>query len=157
MRPVRNSLARAVAATLFLGMLALAPTGPVLAEPVLVEQAAAGDFETVSGRIQSGLKARKMAIVRQIHFQDMLEAVGVSSEPAITYETFHPRFGKIVYANDTAAFIELPLRIHVRETDTGVVVQYRTPSSIFAPYNGLTEMGAQLDAIFADVVGEAVR
>lgn len=128
-----------------------------LAAPALVEASASGDFQTVTDRIQTGLKARKMAIVRQIRFHDMLEAVGVTSEQAMTFETFHPRYGKIVYENDKRAFIELPLRIHVRETESGVVVRYRTPSSIFADYNGLDRLGAELDALFADVVAEAVR
>ncbi len=157
MRAMKKPLAGATIFALFLGFLTLAPSGPVHAEPVLLEHSAAGDFKTVSGRIQSGLKAKKMAIIRQLHFHDMLEFADVSSELATTYETFHPRFGKIVYDNDKAAFIEPPLRIHVRETDDGVVVWYRTPSSIFADYNGLADMGAQLDAIFAAVVGEAIK
>ncbi len=98
-----------------------------------------------------------MAIIRQIHFHDMLAAVNVESEQAVTYETFHPRFGKVVYANDKAAFIELPLRIHLRETDDGVVVRYRRPSIIFAPYDGLADLGAELDQIFADVVGRVTK
>lgn len=154
---MRISVPQIVAALLFLAIAAAHPAQEAQAAPVLVEKQAAGNFETVTGRIQTGLKARKMAIVRQIHFQDMLQVVGIKSEPAMTFETFHPRFGKILYANDKAAFIEVPLRIHVRETDDGVVVRYRTPSSVFAGYTGLADMGAELDAMFADIVAEAIK
>lgn len=128
-----------------------------LAEPVLVEHKAAGSFDAVTTSIQNGLKAKKMAVLRPLRFHDMLEAAGVKSELAMTFETFHPRYGKIVYANDRRAFIELPLRIHVRETDDGVVIRYRTPSSIFADYDGLADMAAELDGIFSEVVAEAIK
>ena len=75
----------------------------------------------------------------------------------MTFETFHPRFGKVLYANDRMAFIEAPLRIHLRDTDDGVVVRYRLPSSVFGPYEGLAGMGAKLDGIFADVVGRVAE
>ena len=94
-----------------------------------------------------------MVIVRQIHFHDMLSMVDIESERMLTFETFHPRFGKLVYQNDKSAFIEPPLRIHLRETDAGTLVRYRLPSSVFAPYDGLGGLGAQLDTIFAEVVG----
>lgn len=148
---------RFVALAFVLALMVGLPINETNAEPVLVEKQAKSEFEAVSAAIRDGLKAKKMAIVRQIHFHDMLEVVGVSSELATTYETFHPRYGKVLYANDKAAFIEVPLRIHVRETDNGVVVQYRTPSSIFAAYNGLAKMGAELDGLFADVVGGAIK
>ncbi len=157
MRPVRLAHPRALIVALALGLAAALPAGMAKAEPVLVEHSAAADFRTVSARIQNGLKARKMAIVRQIHFHAMLAVVGISAAPATTYETFHPRFGKIVYDNDRDAFIELPLRIHVRETDDGVIIRYRTPSSIFAAYDGLSDMGAELDRIFAEIVAEAIE
>ena len=111
------------------------------------------DFEDVATAVREGLKANKMMIVRQIHFHDMLSMVGIESENMLTFETFHPRFGKTIYTNDKSAFIEPPLRIHVGETDGGALIRYRLPSSIFAPYQGLSDMGAQLDTIFADVVG----
>lgn len=145
------------AALSLMALIMALPPRIAAAAPVLVEHNAAGDFEAVTISIQNGLRANEMAIVRQIQFHDMLEVVGIESELAVTFETFHPRFGRVVYANDKAAFIELPLRIHVRETDDGVVIRYRTPSSIFADYNGLAGMGAELDGIFADIVAEAIK
>lgn len=146
-----------VAAFLVLALMANVPLRIAAAAPVLVELKAAGDFEAVTAGIQDGLKAKEMAVMRPLRFHDMLEAAGVESELAMTFETFHPRYGKIVYANDKAAFIELPLRIHVRETDDGVVIRYRTPSSIFADYNGLADMAAELDGIFSEIVAEAIK
>jgi len=132
---------------------AAAPLRAGAHDPALIEKQARGTFEETSAGIREALKENKMAIVRQIHFHDMLSMVGIESESMMTFETFHPRFGKDIYANDRAAFIEAPLRIHLRQTDDGVVVRYRLPSSVFSPYQGLSDMGAKLDAIFADVVG----
>lgn len=132
---------------------AAAPLRASAHDPALIEKQARGTFEETSAGIREALKENKMAIVRQIHFHDMLSMVGIESENILTFETFHPRFGKVIYANDRAAFIEAPLRIHLRQTDDGVVVRYRLPSSVFSPYQGLSDMGAKLDAIFADVVG----
>lgn len=142
---------------LFVALCALAAAAvPLQAsahDAALIEKKARGTFEETSTGIREALKENKMAIVRQIHFHDMLSMVGIESENILTFETFHPRFGKVLYANDRAAFIEAPLRIHLRQTDDGVVVRYRLPSSVFSPYRGLSDMGAKLDAIFADVVG----
>lgn len=135
---------------------AAAPLRASAHDPALIEKQARGTFEETSAGIREALKENKMAIVRQIHFHDMLSMVGIESENMMTFETFHPRFGKVLYANDRAAFIEAPLRIHLRQTDDGVVVRYRLPSSVFSPYQGLSDMGAKLDAIFADVVGRVV-
>jgi len=132
---------------------AAAPLRAGAHDPALIEKLARGTFEETSAGIREALKENKMAIVRQIHFHDMLSMVGIESESMMTFETFHPRFGKDIYANDRAAFIEAPLRIHLRQTDDGVVVRYRLPSSVFRPYQALSDMGAKLDAIFADVVG----
>jgi hypothetical protein len=96
-------------------------------DPALIEKTARGTFEETSTGIREALKENKMAIVRQIHFHDMLSMVGIESENMMTFETFHPRFGKALYANDRAAFIEAPLRIHLR---------YRLPSSVFGPIEG---------------------
>lgn len=156
----RPAWAGALGALVF-AALVLAPAAAIAHDPAhdpeLVEVQSTKSFDDAAAGIRDGLKARKMAIIRQIHFHDMLAAVNVDSERAVTYETFHPRFGKVIYANDKSAFIELPLRIHLRETDGGVVVRYRRPSTILAPYQGLADLGAELDQIFADVVDRATK
>jgi len=126
-------------------------------DPQLVEVQSTKSFDDAAAAIREGLEANNMMIGRQVHFHDMLSMAGVDSERMLTFETFHPRFGKVLYANDKSAFIEPPLRLHLRETDDGVVVRYRLPSSMFAPYQGLSAMGTELDAIFADVVGRVAE
>ena len=136
---------------------ALAVVPAAAHDPRLVEIQASASFEDAADGIREGLEANNMAIVRQIHFHDMLGMVGIESERMLTFETFHPRFGKMLYVNDKSAFIEAPLRIHLRETGEGVLIRYRLPSSVFAPYRGLTGAGVDLDTIFADVVGRVTQ
>lgn len=147
-RPVRAGRRIALA----LAMLALGSGAAMAHDPELIEVESAKSIEQAAAAIREGLEANKMMIVRQIHFHEMLGMVGIESERMLTFETFHPRFGKAIYENDKSAFLEPPLRIHLRETDAGALVRYRLPSSVFAPYNGLGAIGADLDAIFADVV-----
>ncbi len=137
---------------------ALAPsTATTAAQDAIVERTATAPFEQTATGIREGLEANKMAIIRQIHFHDMLSVVGIEAEQMLTFETFHPRYGKVVYANDRDAFIELPLRIHVREMDGKVIVRYRPPSAVFAGYTGLSDLGAELDQMFAEIVGGVAR
>ena len=157
MKPMRSILAR-FAAPLCACAIVLAAvvsaSSAIAHDPELVQVQAKGSFDETATGIREGLEAHKLMVPRQYHFHDMLRMAGIESEHMMTFETFHPRFGKVVYANDRSAFVELPLRIHLRETDNGVVIWYRRPSSIFGPYDGLAELGAELDTLFADVIAQ---
>ncbi|MCH7795642.1 MAG: DUF302 domain-containing protein [Proteobacteria bacterium] len=94
----------------------------------------------------------KLVIVKEVPFQKMLGMVGVKAEKMLGFEIFHPRYGKVIYENDPAAFKDAPLRILVREVGGKVKLEYRKPSVVFAPYPGLSKLGKELDEVFADIV-----
>jgi uncharacterized protein (DUF302 family) len=57
------------------------------------------------------------------------------------------------------AGIEAPLRIYVTENADGTSrLTYRKPSAVFKPYGNaeLDGMAAELDEIFAKIIGDAV-
>lgn len=62
-----------------------------------------------------------------------------------------------------AAGIEAPIRLYLTEDADGTAtLSYKTPSAVFAPYAdeggaALTELAAELDAIFAQIAQMAVK
>jgi uncharacterized protein (DUF302 family) len=57
------------------------------------------------------------------------------------------------------AGIEAPIRIYVTESANGkVTVTYRSPTSIFAPYENaeLDALARELDLVFSRIVNEAI-
>ncbi len=76
---------------------------------------------------------------------------------AMGFEIFHPRYGKVIFAKDTNALIDVPLRIVLREERGKVILRYRKPSVTFAPYSGLSGLGRELDSIFADIADRVAK
>ena len=111
-----------------------------------------GPFDTVVTKLKREITAHKLVIVKEVPFQMMLGMVGVNADPMIGFEIFHPRYGKVVYNEDVSAFKDVPLRILVRASSDKVLLEYRMPSAVFAPYSGLGELGQELDLVFADIV-----
>ena len=72
---------------------------------------------------------------------------------------FHPKYAVRMLEASVAAGIEAPLRYYVTENDDGAAtLTYRTPSSIFAPYENadLDAMALELDGIFANIAAAAI-
>ena len=96
-------------------------------------------------------------IVKEVPFTQMLAMVGVKVKKIKSFEIFHPRFGKVIHANDKNALLEVPLRILVREKGGKTIIQYRKPSAAFAGYSGLSGLGGDLDKVFAKIVGSVAK
>jgi len=132
--------------------LVLAPVGVARAGGDIATQTVKGKFNKVIASLKREIAGHKLVIIKQIPYRKMLAMVGTKSEPLMGFEIFHPRFGKVIYKADVNAFKEVPLRILLRGTKSGVVIQYHKPSVVFASYPGLTDLGKQLDGVFADIV-----
>ncbi len=83
--------------------------------------------------------------------------VGVKAEKIAGLEIFHPRYGKVLYANDKDAFLEVPLRILVMQTGDDTMIRYRKPSAALADYSGLSSLGDELDQVFAKIVDSVAK
>ena len=151
-RRITGSLPTLLAALVLIGGLTLASTPEVLAAEDVVTQTVAAPFDKVVTNLKRAITGKKLVIVKEVPFQKMLGMVGVKSGPMIGFEIFHPRYGKVIYENDPAAFKDAPLRILVREVRGKVNLEYRKPSVVFAPYPGLSKLGKELDEVFADIV-----
>lgn len=74
---------------------------------------------------------------------------------------YGPEFARRMLRASIPAGIEAPIRFYLTEDPaTGrATLTYRTPSAVFAPYSGegLAQMAAELDAIFAEIAVAATR
>ena len=122
----------------------------------IVVQMSKSSFENTVTALKKGITANKLVIVKEVPFTQMLGMVGVKAEKTLGLEIFHPRFGKILQSKNKDAMLEAPLRILVRDEGSEISIRYRKPSATFAEYSGLTEVGAQLDKVFAKIVATAM-
>lgn len=107
------------------------------ARDAIIAKSARGSFdETVAG-LRDALIENDLIIVSELRFPDTLSIV--------------------VSANDPDASIEVPLRIHVWQRGEDVSVRYREPSTVFAPYPALADLGTELDDLFAAVVSRVTK
>lgn len=123
----------------------------------MVTVTAKGNFDATVTELKKALTANQMILIKDIPFQQMLKMAGVNSEPVMSFEIFHPRYGKTIYENDKNAFIVPPLRIIVHEQGGKVVLSYRKPSAAFAGYSGLSKMATELDGVFDNIVKAAAK
>ncbi len=146
-----------VIAALAVLMIALASVGANAASEGIVTKSAEGSFENTVTKLKKAITANKLVIVKEVPFTKMLGMVGVRAEKMSGFEIFHPRYGKVLYANDKNAFLEAPLRILLRDKGGKVMIRYRKPSVVFAGYSGLSSLGSQLDKVFANIIGSVAK
>ena len=123
----------------------------------VVTQTAKGSFESTITKLKKAITAHKLVIVKEVPYTKMLGMVGVKAKKMVGLEIFHPRYGKVLHANDKNAFLEAPLRILLRDKGGKVMIRYRKPSVVFAGYSGLSSLGSQLDKVFANIVGSVAK
>ncbi len=123
----------------------------------VVEQTVKGSFESTITKLKKAITAHKLVIVKEVPYTKMLGMVGVKAEKMAGLEIFHPRYGKVLYANDKNAFLEVPFRILVMETGDDTMIRYRKPSAALADYSGLSSLGDELDQVFAKIVDSVAK
>ncbi len=146
-----------VVAALAVLLIVLVSAGANAGSQDIVTQSAKGSFENIVTRLKTAITANKLVIVKEVPFTQMLGMVGVKSEKIMGFEIFHPRYGKVMFANDKNSFLEAPLRILVRDKGGEVMIRYRKPSVVFAGYSGLSDLGSELDKVFAKIVGSVAK
>jgi uncharacterized protein (DUF302 family) len=112
-------------------------------------------------RLDAAIKANKMGIVARasatVGAKRMLNKTIPGNMVVMVYR---PDFAVRMLAASVPAGIEAPIRYYVTENADGTAtLTYRTPSSVFAPYESaeLDKMAAELDEIFAKIARQAVK
>jgi len=145
-------------AAMILAFALSAMIGPsqVQAAPGVVVQESSRNFDQTILKLKQGISANMLVLLKDFNHQTMLKMVGVHADKSMVLEVFHPRYGKVIYANDKSAFIVPPLRIMVQEDGGKVMVYYEKASLLLAPYKGLSDLGKDLDAMLANIVNGVI-
>lgn len=123
----------------------------------LVEATSHSGFDQTVQHLKRAVASNGLMIITTQDQQMMLKMVGVHAHKSVGFEVFHPRFGKVIYANDPTAYLAVPLRILVQKQGSKVEVIYLKPSVVLGEYNGLGDLGQQLDGVFERIEKEAIR
>jgi len=111
--------------------------------------------DVVAQSMISSIEANNMRLVSHINGQANAARMGKTVPADQILEVFRPDFAIRVWQCCKPAGIEIPLRIHLYEDDSGnVIVTYRTAQEIFQPYQSqeLMKIGEELDEIFLNIL-----
>jgi len=109
-------------------------------------------------KLLESVRYHKMGIVARASATVGARSLGVTIPGNQVVMVFHPKYAIRMLAASVPAGIEAPLRFYVTENDDGTAtLTYRTPSSVFAPYENadLDAMARELDGIFARIAARA--
>ncbi len=129
--------------------------GSVAAQDTFVSVKSKHDFGTTLTNVKKQIAANKLALLKVYNVQTMLKMVGVNAENAVTLATFHPRYGKVIFANDRNAMSAAPLRLIVQQRGDDVVVAYIPASAVFAQFDVPDSLKQELDALLKAIVSNA--
>lgn len=111
--------------------------------------------DVVAQSMIASIEANNMRLVSHINGQANAARMGKTVPADQILEVFRPDFAIRVWQCCKPAGIEIPLRIHLYEDDSGnVIVTYRTAREIFQPYQSqeLMKIGDELDEIFLNIL-----
>ena len=110
-------------------------------------------FDDTVELLKGAMEEQNLMVIKEIDAQKMLRMVEVKTKGMKQVLFFHPRFMKRIMKINKHATIEPPLKIAVMERPDGkIVVKYIKPSYLFGRYDGLKEIGDELDTLLAMIV-----
>lgn len=108
-------------------------------------------FEETLGVLRERIIAADLMVLHEIDTQKIIARAGVQSEGLLQILYFHPRYMKRVLEANPAAVVEAPLKFVARETAEGVRVHRLSPRFSFGRYEGLRELGEELETLAATI------
>jgi uncharacterized protein (DUF302 family) len=117
------------------------------------------NFDKTVQQILSAIQSNHMMIVANIDHQNMMSMVGQRIGGSYTMEFGNPQMGKMLFAADPAAGLEMPARIYIFERRGQTVVSYYKPSVGFSNYThpDFKKMGMMMDEMLQKIVIEGTR
>lgn len=107
-------------------------------------------------RLLAGIEQEDMRLVAHINGQANAARLGKQVPADQILEVFRPDYAIRVWSACKPAGHDIPLRIHVYETDDSVEVACRLPSEVFAPFGSreLDALGSELDTVFNNILSQ---
>ncbi len=118
-------------------------------------------FEELVGKLQAAIEANKMFVVTKASASVGAKRRGVEIPGNMVFGVYRNDFAVRMLEASIPAGIEAPIRFYVTENDDKTAkLSYRTPTSVFAPYEDggqvLKDLAAELDDIYAKIAADAV-
>lgn len=115
-------------------------------------------YEALVQRLDDAVKDNKMGIVARASATLGAKSIGVTIPGNMVVMVYHPKYAVRMLDASVSAGIEAPIRFYITENADGTAtLTYRTPSSIFGPYENaeLNEMAKELDGVFDRIARDA--
>lgn len=106
--------------------------------------------DAAAQKLIDAIAAYPMGLVAHANGQANCAKKGITVPADQVLEVFRPDYAVKVWAAEKAAGIDIPLRIHLYETQGKTWVAYRPATEVFKPYVNpqLDVLGSELDGIF---------
>lgn len=125
---------------------------------VIIEKTSALPFRRAIVKVEAAIKNARFIIVGEPNYQLMQRMVGRERAGAKGFFLFKPDLGIPVFDNDPRAAMEIPLKLVIWEgADGKAIIRYKKPSSVFADYKGLGDLGSQLDQLMVKIVDAGMK
>ena len=117
-------------------------------------------FQTLVEKLDQAVTDNGMFVVTRASASKGAAGRGITIRGDMVVGVYRNDFAVRMLEASVPAGIEAPIRFHIYETADGTAhLAYRTPSSVFAPYDGgetLQLMAQELDSIFALIAQQAI-
>ena len=115
-------------------------------------------FDDTVQILKGAIEQQNLMVVHEIDAQRMLRMVGEQTKGMKQILFFHPRYMNRIRDANPHATIEPPLKIAVMERPDGkVMVRYIRPMYLFGRYDGLDEIGKELEGVTETIVAETTK
>jgi len=112
------------------------------------------DADAAAAKLSAAAQAVPMGLVAHINGQANAAKKGISVPSDQILEIFRPDFAIRVWKAHKPAGIDIPLRVHLYDSEGKTVVAFRTAREVFAPYANpeLNSIAADIDPIFMGIL-----
>ncbi len=117
-------------------------------------------FWTLAEDLKKAIAGQGMLLVTQACASCGAKARGIDIPGNLVFGVFRNDYALRMLDADITAGIEAPVRFYLTERPDGTAtLSWKTPSSIFAPYDNTTldMIAAELDELFAAIAADAVK
>lgn len=153
-----NKLFIALVACCFLLLAGFPAVAQKAGEPVVVKSN--NNFADTVSKLKSAIQQNQMMVLFEANHKNMMAMVGVESKNSVTVLFGRPQMGAMLMGAEPKAALEMPMRIAVRELESGeIVVIYYKPSYLFSHYKNakLNPVGQQMDGMVQKLVDAATK
>ena len=124
-----------------------------------IARAASVSPASVIEDLTASVEAEGLRVVTRIDGQANAAKLGIDAPLDQIIEVFHPQYAAQVWRACKPAGLDIPLRIHIYDDGARIMLAYRQPSDVFAPYQNpqLEDIGRQLDQVFARIMARVSK